>query len=479
MESAAATLEGGQSYRELHRPQFHFTPRRDWMNDPNGLVWYGGEYHLFFQHSPGFVTHAPNTWGHAVSPDLVHWQQLDHAIEPDEYGFIWSGSAVVDWRDTAGFRRGDEAPIVAIYTTGGFGDPPTPCVQAIAYSTDRGRTFARYSGNPVLGHLRAANRDPRVIWHEPTGRWVMALYLDGSDFALLASPDLKSWQPLCEVTVEGTGECPDLFELPVDGDPADTRWVFWGAAGVYRLGTFDGRTFVPQTPAVRCELGANGYAAQTWSDVPAEDGRCLQISWMAGGQYPDMPFNQQLSIPVALSLRTTREGVRLCRQPVREVEGLRRREHAWDGHLLQPGPDRRALFVRHGPGWRDHVARSLAPLVVDTTAELFDICAEVEVRDAEAFGMRVRGHDLWYDRSGQSFTCLGRQVPVPLDGQGRLRFRVLVDQTSLELFARDGEVSASFCYLPGPRGAPLEFYARGGPVRLVALRVHELASAWR
>ena len=477
MIEAGNTAGAEERYHELHRPQFHFTSRKDWINDPNGLVYYKGEYHLFFQHSPGFIRHAPNTWGHAISTDLVHWQQIDHAIEPDEYGFIWSGSAVVDWDNTSGLQQGDEAVIVAIFTIGGFGDPPTPCVQAIAYSNDRGRTFTRYPG-PVLGHIRGRNRDPKVVWHKPTKRWIMALYLDGNDFSLFSSRDLKEWDRLCDVEVEGVRECPDLFELPVDGDPGNTRWVFWGAAGAYRIGAFDGKTFVPETAAIKAELGSNGYAAQTWSDIPADDGRLVQISWMAGGKYPDMPFNQQLSVPVELTLRTTREGIRLCRQPVRELEVLHTRKHVWKDHTLESGRDRYALFVRYGPNWRDTMPQSHANVIVDTACDLFDIRAEIEFVDAKAFGAIIRGNDLRYDLADKTFTYLDQQIPVAPDNDGRLRFRILVDRTSLELFGGGGEVSASFCFLPGPCDVPLEFYAREGSVRIVSLTVHELESAW-
>ena len=478
MEVDRNMSEAKEWYHELHRPQFHFTPKRDWMNDPNGLVYYKGEYHLFFQHSPGFIRHAPNTWGHAISTDLVHWKQIDHAIEPDEYGFIWSGSAVVDWNNTSGLQQGDEAVIVTIYTTGGFGDPPTPCVQAIAYSADCGRTFAKYP-EPVLGHIRAKNRDPKVLWHEPTGQWVMALYLDGNDFSLFSSRDLKEWDWLSDVEVEGTGECPDLFELPVDGDPEDTRWVFWGAAGAYRIGAFDGKTFAPETAAIRAEFGANGYAAQTWSDIPADDGRLIQISWMAGGKYPGMAFNQQMSFPVELSLRTTRKGIRLFRKPVRELEVLHTRAHVWNDHTLKSGLDRHALFVRYGPNWQDAMPQSHANIVVDTAWDLFDIRAEVEFLDAKAFGAIIQGNNLCYDLADKKFTYLDRQIPVDPDNDGRLRFQILVDRTSLELFVGDGERSASFCYLPDPRDVPLEFYAREGSVRIVSLTVHELESVWR
>lgn len=465
-------------YGELHRPQFHFTPRAHWMNDPNGLVCYKGEYHLFFQHSPGFVYHAPNSWGHAVSPDLVHWEQLEDAIAPDEYGFVWSGSGLVDWNDTAGLKRGSEDTLVAVYTTGGFGDPVSPCVQAIAFSNDRGRTFARYEGNPVLGHVRARNRDPKVVWHEPTRRWIMALYLDGIDFALYGSGDLKQWEFLSELEVEGTGECPDLFELPVDGDPGNRRWVFWGAAGVYLVGRFDGTRFLPETPPLVCEAGPNGYAAQTFSDVPPEDGRTIQMSWMRGGRYPGMPFNQQQSFPVELTLRTTAAGIRLFREPVREIELLYERKLEWRALDLKPGMNRRAVFVRYGPSWRERMADAHDNLIPDTRGDLFDIRAAVSPGEASGFGVRIHGEELHCDAAG-TIRFLDREVAAPTGPEGRVDLRLLVDRTSLELFANGGEVSASFCYLPGPRDCALEFYAEGGTVRFDELTVWELKSAWK
>ena len=168
----------GEPYNELHRPQFHFSPRTGWTNDPNGLVFYRGQYHLFFQHNPVSVKWGNMTWGHAVSTDLIHWQEVEDAIHPDELGTAFSGSAVVDWHNTAGLASGDEKAIVAFYTSAGSCvTPPKPFTQSIAYSTDAGRTWQKYAGNPVLGHIRAENRDPKVIWHEPTGRWVMALSL--------------------------------------------------------------------------------------------------------------------------------------------------------------------------------------------------------------------------------------------------------------------------------------------------------------
>jgi sucrose-6-phosphate hydrolase SacC (GH32 family) len=444
-------------YDETHRPQFHFTPKRNWTNDPNGLVYYQGEYHLFFQHNPVSVRWGNMTWGHAVSPDLVHWEQLANAIEPDELGTVFSGSAVVDWRNTAGFQQGDEKALVAFFTSAGDHAPQLrPFTQSIAYSVDRGRSWTRYAGNPVLGHIRAHNRDPKVIWHEPSGRWVMALYLDGCDYALYGSADLKRWQHLSDIHLEGASECPDFFPLPVDGDPAAVRWVFWGGNGSYAVGAFDGRTFVPEGPVRRSELGANGYAAQSWSDLPPEDGRRIQISWMSGGRYPAMPFNQQMSFPVALSLDSSAGGVRLYRWPVQEIERLRVGRHAWCEESLLEGKD----------------------LIPETSSELFDIEMEVDPGQAQAFGVWVRGLDLCCDVRQGTISFLDRNAPLPVV-HGRVHLRTLVDRTSLEVFADQGQVSMSSCFLPEASDHPLVFYSRGGSAQLISLAVHELRSAWR
>jgi fructan beta-fructosidase len=444
-------------YRETHRPQFHFTPQEMWMNDPNGLVYYRGEYHMYFQADPTSMRGSGyKIWGHALSRDLVHWKQLADAIEVDELGTIWSGSAVVDWRNTGGFQTDDEPALVAFYTSAGaHAIPPKPFTQSIAYSVDRGRTWTKYAGNPVLGHVRAANRDPKVIWHEPTNRWVMALYLDGNEYALYGSTDLRSWQHLSNLVLPGASECPDMFELAVDGDPKDTRWVFWGANGSYLVGSFDGVTLAPEQDVQCVELGANGYAAQTFSDIPAGDDRRIQVSWMRGGKYPEMPFNQQMSFPVVLTLHATPQGIRMFREPVREIELLHDRTHAWRDRALEPA----------------------RPLIPETEHKLFDVRLEIEPGSAETFAVRVRGLDLVYDVAKQSVTFGSRSAPLPLE-KGAVRLQLLVDLTSLEVFGNSGLVSMSFCFLPEAADHPLEFYARGGVARIKSLEVYELKSSW-
>ncbi len=437
-------------YAETYRPQFHFTAKKNWHNDPNGLMYYEGEYHLFFQHNPEDINWGNMTWGHAVSPDLAHWTQLDHAIHPDELGTIFSGSGVVDWRNTAGFQTGDEKVLVCVYTSAG-----NPFTQSIAYSNDRGRSWTKYEGNPVLGHIVGSNRDPKVIWHEPTEKWVMALYLDGNDYALFSSPDLKEWTRLCDVELPGSSECPDIFELPVDGDAGNTRWVFWGGNGNYLLGTFDGKTYTAESGPHQSNWGANCYAAQTWSDIPESDGRRLQIAWMRGGRYPDMPFNQQMSFPCELTLRTTPEGIRLFRAPVREISNIHATKHSWADVALKPGEN---------------------PLA-DISGELLDVRAEIELGDATEVGLTLRGEGVQYNVAGKSLSCLGQSAPLsPLDG--RIRLQVLLDRTSLEVFGNDGRVSMPSCFLPDPNDTSLSVYAVGGEAHIVSLDVYELRSAW-
>ncbi len=438
-------------YRERLRPQFHFSPRRGWTNDPNGLVYCQGEYHLFFQHNPYGVEWGNMTWGHAVSKDLLHWRELSDAIHPDRLGTIFSGSAVVDESNTAGFASGAEQPIVCIFTSAG-----QPFAQSLAYSTDLGRSFTKYPKNPVLPHVIGGNRDPKVSWYEPGKCWVMALFLDGSRYALFSSPDLKAWTRLGDVPEFGASECPDFFELPVDGRPQDTRWVFWGANGYYLLGRFDGKTFTKESGPHQARYGGNDYAAQTYSHVPAADGRRIQISWMAGGRYPGMPFNQQMTIPRVLTLRTAPEGIRLFIEPVREVETLRAGTVRRRDLKLAPGSN---------------------PLA-DVSGELLDIQVEIQPGASQQVGLEIRGAKIEYSPAQKRLTALGHAASLePI--QGRVALRILVDRTSIEVFANHGRVSMATCFLPDEKNRALRLYAVGGLAEIPLLEVSQLKSVWQ
>jgi sucrose-6-phosphate hydrolase SacC (GH32 family) len=451
-------VAAGGLYQETWRPQYHFTARTNWHNDPNGLVFYKGLYHMFFQHNPTGIDWGNMTWGHAVSPDMIHWAPLDNAILPDRLGTIFSGSAVVDWNNTAGFQKGDEKALVLIYTSAGGTSEESkgqPFTQSIAYSADGGRTFTKYERNPVLGHIVVGNRDPKVFWHEPSRKWVMALYLDKDQYALFGSPNLKEWTRLCDVPLPGSNECPDFFELAVDGDPKNMRWVFWGANENYLLGAFDGRTFTKQSGPHPSNWGANSYAAQTWSDVPSSDGRRLQIAWMRGGKYPGMPFNQQMSLPRELTLRKLPEGIRLFKAPAREAASLRGRKYRLRSGPLRPGEN---------------------PLAA-VSGERLEIIAEFEPESAREVGLVVRGEKVRYDVAAQKLLCMGREAPLA-PAKGRVGLHVFLDRSSLEIFANDGLVSMPFCFLPNRADKAVSMYADGGEARVVTLDVYELNSIW-
>ena len=447
-----------KSYTELHRPQFHFSAEKNWINDPNGLVYKDEVWHLFFQHNPEAPTWGNMTWGHAVSKDLIHWQQLEHALYPDEMGSMFSGSAVVDHANTAGF--GEDALLIFYTAAGAYADPVKPFAQCLAYSTDNGQQWKKYSGNPIVNWIEADNRDPKVTWHEQSRQWIMALYLADDRYSLLASADARDWRKIQDLVLEGDTECPDFFPL-VDASGTE-RWVFWGASGQYMVGKFDGEKFSPETNVQICEQGHNGYAAQTWSNAP--DGRCIQISWMAGGLFPEMPFNQQLSIPVELKLIGSGDDVTLAREPIRELAVLRGRSVSVTNQIIAPGD----------------------PFIADTKAKLFDISLTISKQNSKALYVALRGQVIefnWVDaelRFGNSnphkLNTVRKAIALP-DGP-QLSVRLVVDRTSFEVFLNDGEISASFCYLPDGYIHPLALHSSGGDQVLDNFELHELRSSW-
>lgn len=432
-------------YREARRPQFHFSSRRGWNNDPNGLVYFQGEYHLFYQHNPYGWNWGNMHWGHAVSTDLVHWRELPIALYPRTYGdWAFSGSAVVDWQNSAGFQRGREPALVVAYTSTGRGE-------CIAYSVDRGRSFAEYAGNPVVAHQ---GRDPKLIWYAPGRHWVMAVYDEvGAQrfIAFYTSTDLKQWT--YQSRIEGYYECPELFPMAVDGDPCQMKWVLYAADGSYAIGSFDGRIFAPETAKLPFNRGNCFYASQTFSDLPGADGRRIQIAW-GRVDLPGMPFNQMMDFPVELSLRTTEDGVRMCAEPVRELAGLRGDAAVWRDLELQPGEN--PLAGSEGELWELEV--EFAPAAA----------SEVEV----AVGDEV----VVYEAQAQVLRCGEHQAPLrPL--AGTVRLHLLVDRASIEIFANGGRV-----YMPMARPeaakSGLALRSRGGVAQVRQLRRCALQSSW-
>ncbi len=334
------------SYAEQYRPQFHFSPEAHWMNDPNGLVYLDGEYHLFYQYYPDSNVWGPMHWGHAVSPDMIHWKHLPVALFPDSLGYIFSGSAVADVKNTSGLGSAENPPLVAIFT---YHDPIGEKNgsnkfqnQGLAYSIDKGRTWTKYPGNPVLKSPGIRDfRDPKVFWHNESDKWIMILAVNDR-VHLYSSPNLLDWTFLSEFgqgigAHGGVWECPDLFRIKVRGTN-EMKWVMLvsinpggpngGSATQYFVGNFDGTNFIKENKEIQwVDWGRDNYAGVTWSNVPESDGRRLFLGWMSNWQYanvvPTHVWRSAMTVPRELALMHTGDGYLLVSNPVRELESLR------------------------------------------------------------------------------------------------------------------------------------------------------------
>jgi fructan beta-fructosidase len=496
----SGTLAGDQLYNEPFRPQFHFTPARNWMNDPNGLVYYKGEYHLFYQYNPFGDEWGHMSWGHAVSRDLMHWQHLPIAIPEANGVMVFSGSAVVDWNNSSGLCTGstltDRSCLIAIYT-GYTGKEQN---QNLAYSNDRGRTWTRYPGNPVIDLHLADFRDPKVFWDESRHRWAMVTALSPQHkLRFFGSTDLKHWTALSDFgpagAVGGAWECPNLFQLPVEGEPGQTRWalsvnvnpggVAGGSGDQYFVGRFDGTQFTNENPSAQAlwaDYGKDFYASTSFSDIPPSDGRRIWIGWLDNWEYaarvPTEPWRGQQSIPRALKLRKTRAGIRLAQEAVAELQSLR-------GHH------------EHIENQNAEAANGLLRSE-NANGETLEIEAEIDSGSAAEFGFKVRkgsseetliGVDrvksvLFVDRSRSGDTGFdpkfpGRQAaPLDLTVTKAVKLDIFVDRCSVEVFANDGEVVISDLIFPSPASQGIEPYSKGGKARIVNLDVWNLKSVW-
>lgn len=479
-----------------YRPRYHFTPKRNWINDPNGLVYFQGEYHLFYQHNPAGPDHDNLSWGHAVSPDLVHWEELPLALPYTDGVMAFSGSAVVDWANTSGFAVGKNPPLVAIFT--GHHTTRQRQDQRLAYSNDQGRTWTLYAGNPVLDLGLRDFRDPKVFWHAPSQKWVMVLVVsDLHKVQFYGSQDLKSWHHLSDFgpvgSTGGVWEVPELLELPVENQPGQTHWVLkvdvgeggpWGgSAAQYFTGHFDGTRFVPDAQGGKprwVDYGQDFYAALSWSDLPAEQNRTVWLGWMNNWRYakdlPTHPWRGALTLPRTLSLRSDGQRLHLVQRPIRELERLRTERYSLSGITL-----------------------SERAMPLEPRGASLEVVAEFELETAHDFGLKVRvgtgeetriGYDrlrqeLYLDRRNSGVTHFsehfpGRHsVPLPPDPEaGSVRLHLFVDLCSVEVFGNGGRVVITDLIFPGPESTGLEVFCQEGTVKLRSLEVWTLRPPW-
>lgn len=475
-------------YTERYRPQYHLSVESGNMSDPNGMVYYEGEYHQFYQNS--------GQWGHAVSQDLVHWEHLPVALMRDELGEIWSGSAVVDWNDTSGFFHG-KSGLVAVFThfQGGVQS------QSIAYSGDRGRTWTKYEGNPVIPNPGLKDfRDPKVIWHEASKRWVMVVSVD-DHVRFYASPDLRNWTETGEFGADqgshaAVWECPDLFELPIDGSGKD-KWVLTlsvgsneatkGSTAQYFVGEFDGETFHNDNPAdtvLWTDFGKDFYAAVSYSDIPEKDGRRIWLGWMSNWRYPFTmptdPWKGNMSVPRELKLRDIPgEGIRLVQQPVKELDSLR-------GTAIKLEAQQLAANANVFKQWRGTAYELDTTFTVSADAA-FALKVRTDGTGAEETSIRydASAETLTVDRSKSGAAAFepgfaeSFAAPVKPSADGRLPLRVYVDEDTLEVFAEDGAKVLSAIVFPEPTSNGLSLELERGSVKLDKASFYPMRSVWR
>ena len=467
--------------REKFRPTYHFSPLYGWMNDPNGMVYKDGEYHLFYQHNPYGSKWGNMHWGHAISKDLINWEHRPDAITPDALGTIFSGSAVVDTDNTAGFGAG---AIVAIYTQNSDRQ-----VQSIAYSTDNGRSFTKYENNPVLTSDARDFRDPKVFWHKETQRWIMLLAV-GQEMQIFSSSNLKDWAFESSFG-EGQGahggvwECPDLFELPVDGTN-EKKWVllcnlnpggpFGGSATQYFVGTFNGKEFVNESPSKTkwMDLGKDHYATVTWSDAP--DNRRIAIAWMSNWQYAnDVPTSQYRSpnsVPRDLSLFTVDGETYLQSAPSPELLKLR------------DISKKRSFKVNGTRTIKDMIAGNEGAYEIELT---------IENQHADVIGFRLyndKGEevDMQYDMKEKKFSMdrrksgeVGFNENFPMltwttieSGKDELKLRLFVDKSSVEAFGDGGRFVMTNQVFPSEPYTHIDFYSKGGAYKVDSFVIYKL-----
>jgi len=499
------------TYQETHRPRFHFSPPSMWMNDPNGMVFYEGEYHLFYQYYPSDTVWGPMHWGHAVSEDLVHWNNLPIALYPDDLGYIFSGSAVVDWQNSSGFGTDGKPPLIAIYT---YHNPDLAKAggrnheyQGIAWSNDRGRSWTKYSGNPVLPNTQKLQdfRDPKVFWHEKSSQWVMTLSAT-DHIQLWGSSNLKEWQKLSEFGREwgahgGVWECPDLIEMPVAGTP-QKRWVLLlnlnpggpqgGSGTQYFVGDFDGETFtldehfqqiLEHQEAVWLDSGKDNYAGVTWANIPERDGRTLFIGWMGNWEYaqqvPTHPWRSAMTLPRELILKKFGENYRVLSQPAKELTQLRKKSWKSGPTVLTGGttlpvtasfPVSRSeviLEFQLPPSGQQRVTVELA----NDVGELYLVGYDGFTN--EFFSDRTASGDSSFS---DDFAAVHR---TPRLTRGRqLRLHIFFDVASAELFADGGANVMTEIFFPSEEFNRMTIGVDGQGVELTGATVYELGGIW-
>lgn len=472
-----------------YRPLYHHTPLYGWMNDPNGMFYMDGVWHLYFQHNPYGSKWQNMTWGHSTSTDLIHWNHEPEAIRPNGLGSVFSGSSVVDTENTAGF--GKDA-VIALYTSAG-----TSQMQSLASSTDNGQTFTIWPANPVLT-LESEARDPNMFWNDKTKEWnlVLAHPLD-HEMLFFTSPDLKTWTLQSSfgkgiACQDGVWECPDLFELPV-GDSGEKKWMlicninpggpFGGSAIQYFIGDWDGKTFTADTDAVGkiptkwLDYGKDNYALVSWSGAP--DGRRTAIGWMNNWQYaaevPTMQYRSANTLPREIGLFRGEDGqVYASNAPAPEMLKLRDKLLLNKSNVsLKRSPKAFAL-----PATNDGICEILADLEIASADSVTITFSNRKGEKAVMVYDRAK-HTMQFDRRESGVTGFSENFPAvtvapTFESDGKISMRIFIDRSSFEYFGNDGRSVMTNIVFPTEPYSSVAISADGGKAKLKSLKIYSL-----
>lgn len=492
------------SEEELYRPNFHFTPENHWMNDPNGMFYYNGYYHLYFQHHPDSSVWGPMHWGHAISTDMVTWTEQPIALYPDELGTIFSGSAVVDINNSSGLgKTKNDVPIVAIYTNSKQleGDDNWKQTQSIAYSHDEGKTFTKFEGNPVIDNEEFKDfRDPKVTWDEDRSRWVMSLAV-GDKISFYSSSDLKDWEFLSDFGQDigghgGVWECPDLFKLPVLGSEEE-KWVLLvsinpggpngGSATQYFVGEFDGTDFIIDENFKKSlnekhdywiDFGRDNYAGVTWSNATRKDGSKLMMGWMSNWNYaqevPTEAWRSSMTIAREIKLKKDEDSFRLLSSPVHELSAYRGKKYKNE-----------SLAIKGNTKIISSDKINLASAEINfNISELKPIKYTFKLSNKEGdelhFGYDHNNKTFFIDRQNSGRTDFSETFANDISTAKRtssnknLSGTILIDKTSIELFYDDGETVMTEIFFPNAPYNQLSIESENQEFILDHMEINEL-----
>lgn len=458
-------------YQEPYRPQLHFSPKEHWTNDPNGMVYFKGTYHLFFQYYPDGTTWGPMHWGHATSKDLMHWKELPIALYPDSLGYIFSGSAVVDYNNTSGFGKNGKIPLVAIFT---HHDPKGEKAgndnyqnESLAYSLDEGSTWTKYSANPVLKNPGIKDfRDPKVMWYAKEKKWVMTLATK-DHITFYSSPNLKDWKKESEFGKEtgahgGVWECPDLFPLKLSGK---TYWVLivnlnpggpnGGSATQYFIGQFDGNKFTPTDTRTRwLDYGPDEYAGITWSNTGS---RKIFLGWMSNWQYanevPTKKWRNAMTIPRELRLVNEHGNIIIASMPVAEINALKAKavtvKNVKVSKSIDLGHRIGKINGRYELKLNTNELKSFGLVLSNDANE--KVIIGYDKTSAQYFIDRTQSGDISFNKD------FSRRHFAPRFSTGKAsKFTIIVDASSVELFADGGLTVMTSIFFPAKPYSKIE-----------------------